>query len=175
MPIENKQDLLLKSLKDYYKNSSCLKKLVNVLGKSSHISLRVIDYLCTNYGKHNDIVYYVGQKKTPFNLYLDYRAQLKAYSKLQFDPFKRHNRINIQVPTNVIKSGKLETTVAQLNFFKWAIDNKIIEFLEDPKNLKKIESNMNQNQGKLTVADKTKSVFRSSTKRHNLTVTVTFQ
>ena len=173
MPIEKKQDLLLKSLIEYYKAPSKMKILLSVLQKDSKISLRVIDYLCTNYAKQCDVVYYTNQKKTPFNLYLQYRAQLKAYSKLQFDPFKRHERITIKVPENISDIGSLETTVAQLNFFKWAIDNKVIDYLDDTSNMKKVETHMNAycSKSKLQHAKS----FATSTRRHNICVTVTFQ
>ena len=35
----------------------------------------------------------------------------------------------------------METTIGQLNFFKWAIDNKILDFIE--KNYVEIEKDMN--------------------------------
>lgn len=177
MAIEHKQDLLLKSLLQYYKNTSTIKKLLSILGKEGNISLRIVDYLCTNYAKHNDVVYYIGNKKTPFNLYLDYRAQLKAYSKMQFDPFKRHKRITINVPTNLYQSGKLETTVAQLNFFKWAIDSKVLEYLENETNYKNVDKHMTKNQTtkKASTTKKKESIFTGTAKRHNLQVTVTFQ
>ena len=174
MPIEKKQDLLLKSLLIYYKNSNNLKKLLNVLLKKSKISLRVVDYLCTNYSKHHDVMYYIGNRKTPFNLFLDYRSQLKAYSKLQFDPFKRHDRITINVPKNLVDCGTLETTVAQLNFFKWAIESKILDYLEQPKNLKIIDTHMN-NTLKKNKSKSDTNVFTTSAKKHDLKVTVTFK
>ena len=164
----------MKSLLTYYKNTNNLKKIVNILFKKSKISLRVIDYLCTNYAKHNDVVYFIGNKKIPFNLFLDYRSQLKAYSKLQFDPFKRHNRININVPQSIIESEILETTVAQLNFFKWAIENKVLDYLEQSNNLKTIDSHMNSNLKKTIKKSETK-IFTTSAKKHDLKVTVTFK
>lgn len=178
MPIQNKQDLLLNSLLKYYEKQSNLKKVVDILEKKSKVSLRIVDYLCTNYAKQHDVVYYIGNRKTPFNLYLDYRSQLKAYSKMQFDPFKRHQRITINVPTSIKQEGKLETTVAQLNFFKWAIDNKVLEYLDDHKNMEKIDKNMNQTQVKKKQPEsksKKTNVFTTTTKRQNLQVTVTFQ
>jgi Na+-transporting NADH:ubiquinone oxidoreductase subunit NqrC len=35
----------------------------------------------------------------------------------------------------------METTIGQLNFFKWAIENKIVDFIED--NYVDIENDMN--------------------------------
>ena len=160
-----------------------MRVIVDLIEKDHHgISLRVIDYLCTNYAKNHDVVYFVGPKKTsPFNLYLQYRAQLKAYSKMQFDPFRRHERINISVPVHLHSNGTIETTVAQLNFFRWAIDNKVIDYLKNKDNIVLVERQMN------TVVKKThkttpkiksfnkKEVVSSCAKRHNIKVTVTFE
>ena len=180
MPIEKKEDLLLKSLLQFYKKEANISKLVRILdNKADGVSLRIIDYLCTNYSKKCDVIYYVD--KTPFNLYLQYRSQLKAYSKMRFDPFRRHQRIHITVPESVVKGGKLETTVAQLNFFKWAIENKVIEYISNQDVLKKVESHMNSSckkQKANKIPEKpliTKKVVSASAKRHNINVTVTFK
>ena len=40
------------------------------------------------------------------------------------------------------KEGKhIQTTIGQLNFFKWAIENKIIEYIDE--NYESIEKDMN--------------------------------
>jgi hypothetical protein len=67
---------------------------------------------------------------------MNYKSQLKAYSKKQFDPFCRRERIEFS-----IGKKKIITTIGQLNFFKWAIDNLIIEYIND--NLINIENDMN--------------------------------
>ena len=168
MTIEKKQELLLKALSSFYQKEKNLKILYNCIFKEGQISLRVIDYLCTNFAKNMYVVYYINSKdKIPFNLYLQYRAQLKAYSKMQFDPFRRHERIHI--PCKFAPNNKLETTVAQMNFFKWAIENKVIEYLENEKNRIAVEEHMN-NSGK----DSSTKQFTGKPKRHNITVTVTF-
>jgi hypothetical protein len=41
------------------------------------------------------------------------------------------------------KEYSIETTIGQLNFFKWAIENKIIKFIEE--NYAVIEQDMNLN------------------------------
>ena len=168
--IEKKGDLLLQTLQKYYSNNSNLKQLITLLSKECHISLRILDYLCTNYAKTHDIVYNVSNRKTPFNIYLQYKAQLKAYSKLQFDPFKRHERITIAVPKTLVADGSIDTTIAQLNFFRWAIQNKVIDYLKDASNFATVEKAMNENIKKKTTT-KSSSVI---TKRQNIHVTVTF-
>ena len=65
-----------------------------------------------------------------------YKSQLKSYSKKKFDPFCRRDRINFNC-NNI----NIETTMGQLNFFKWAIDNMVIEYIT--LNNKDIENDMN--------------------------------
>ena len=69
-------------------------------------------------------------------VYNDYKLQLKAFSKKRFDPFCRWDRISI--PYNNVE---IMTTIGQLNFFKWAIENKIIDYIE--KHITEIEYDMN--------------------------------
>ena len=83
----------------------------------------------------NDFISYMINDKR-FNVYNDYKLQLKAYSKKRFDPFCRWDRISI--PYNGVE---IMTTIGQLNFFKWAIENKIIEYID--KHIKNIEEDMN--------------------------------
>jgi hypothetical protein len=65
------------------------------------------------------------------------RLKLKAYSKKRFDPFCRWERITIPY-----KDGKfIQTTIGQLNFFKWALENDVIKYIED--NYVAIEKDMN--------------------------------
>jgi hypothetical protein len=62
---------------------------------------------------------------------------LKAYSKKWFDPFCRWDRISIPYKTGT----SIETTIGQLNFFKWAIENRVINYIEE--NYTVIENDMN--------------------------------
>ena len=165
--IENRNDLLLKKLKLWYSVGDRLKTLHDIVNGNSKMSLRIIDYTCTNYSKSHDVVYYIG--KTPFNLYVMYRGQLKAYSKLQFDPFRRHTRIKIPY-----KDVIFETTIAQLNFFKWAIENKVLDYIK--KNLTKIDSCMtNEYRKTKSSKDTIESAIKKTAKRHDVKVTVTFK
>ena len=169
---ENKNDLLLKSLLGFYKKSQNMKTLFKYVSKSSSVSLRVFDFLCTKYIKDKNVIYYVEKnngKKVPFNLSVAYKAQLKAYSKLQFDPFKRHNRIEIKC--SHCPEGKLTTTIGQLNFFKFAIENKLIEWIEVPDNFMKIEKAISGD----TTSKGDKQIKKLISSTSNLHITVTFK
>ena len=84
----------------------------------------------TNYSKKFNIIYTVANNPNPFNVYLDYRLQLKAYNKKYFDPFCRKNRIIFYYPEKMA----IKTTVGQLNFFRWAIKNDIIKYVSENLN-----------------------------------------
>ena len=142
-------DVLLKSLEEYYNEGKNGDNLLTVLDSSQKISLRIIDWFVTNYSKKNNIYYTIfkdeDNKNTfescdniykQFNTYQSYKAQLKSFSKKRFDPFCRRERIKFKV-----NDKEIETTIGQLNFFKWAIENLIIDYIN--QNYKDIENDMN--------------------------------
>jgi len=80
----------------------------------------------------------VNNSTVQFFVYLRYRSQLTSYHKIKFDPFCRNDRIVHWGP-----NGDITTTLAQLNFFKWAIENRVLDYIEG--HLKEIEVDMNTN------------------------------
>lgn len=137
--IQHKKQVLLDSLDAFYANSHNRDVLSFVLGKQSTVSLRILDWLVTNYAKKHNVVYTLcrddGNARS-FNLFVDYKSQLKAYSKKYFDPFCRRDRIEY---TN--SDGEIfYTTVGQLNFFRWAITNMVIKYAND--HMDEIEADM---------------------------------
>lgn len=143
-------DLLLKNLMDFYKtdnddgtfnSTNNLDKMLRIITGTSKISLRIVDWFATNYAKKFYTIYTI-EKTTDnitrrFKVYDDYKLKLKAYSKKRFDPFCRWDRINIPYSNDKF----IETTIGQLNFFKWALENKVIDFVE--QNYELIEKDMN--------------------------------
>tara|TARA_Y100000593_G_scaffold61240_1_gene113442 strand:- start:257 stop:799 length:543 start_codon:yes stop_codon:yes gene_type:complete len=134
-------ELLFNSLKLFYEDNYNLTKLLNYL-KVDKISLRIIDWFVTNYSKKYDSMYTRydrnGKQLNPFNVFHSYKSQLKSYSKKFFDPFCRRNRIKYKYNDTDI----LSTTIGQLNFFKWAINYGVIDYIKD--NYKEIEDDMNE-------------------------------
>jgi hypothetical protein len=142
--------ILLTSLQKYYTDNKNASKLLEILKEENKISLRIIDWFVTNYSKKNNIYYTIFEtptkKKTfvcennkllkQFNTYHAYKSQLKSFSKKKFDPFCRRDRILFDC-----NGSAIETTVGQLNFFKWAIDNLIIDYIKN--NYNDIENDMN--------------------------------
>jgi hypothetical protein len=133
-------DLLLNTLLDFYKKEDNLNKILKIITGDTKISLRIVDWFATNYAKKNFTLYNIKDcngKERRFKVYVDYKLKLKAYSKKNFDPFCRWDRISIPY-----KDGNnIETTIGQLNFFKWTLENDIIKYIEE--NYEEIEEDMN--------------------------------
>lgn len=138
--LSSQNELLLNKLMEYYNKNKNLSKMLTIINGESNISLRIIDWFATNYSKKNYIVYNIlreNNKEERFKVYDDYKLKLKAYSKKRFDPFCRWERITIPY----CDSKCIQTTLGQLNFFKWALENKIIQYIEE--NYQDIEKDMN--------------------------------
>ena len=136
MSYSTQNTLLLNKLMEFYKKDNNMEKILPIINGESSISLRLIDWFTTNYAKQKFIVYPIGKKR--FKVYIDYKLRLKAYSKRRFDPFCRWDRINIPYKKNEL----IQTTIGQLNFFKWALENKILDYIIE--NLETIEKDMNK-------------------------------
>ena len=103
-----------------------------------------------------------GEEKR-FKVYIDYKLKLKAYSKKRFDPFCRWDRITIPYKNDTY----IQTTIGQLNFFRWALENKILDYIE--KNLKHINNDMN-NRNSTAKNRKTNSTTKTRKKREELSI-----
>jgi hypothetical protein len=123
------KDLLMISLAKFYNGKNTIARIFNIIEGKSEVSLRLIDWFVTNYSKKNNtnITKVVNNNVVHFNVYLSYRSQLKAYSKQQFDPFRRRDRITFYYE----KDKSIETTVGQLNFFRWVLQNDILTYIID--------------------------------------------
>ena len=133
--------LLLTNLLKFYQQNDNLDVMLQIINGHSKISLRIIDWFATNYAKKYFTVYAINNEYSKgsrrFKVYVDYKLKLKAYSKKRFDPFCRWDRITIPY-----KNGTyIQTTIGQLNFFKWAIENDIVQYIE--QHYGTIEDDMN--------------------------------
>jgi hypothetical protein len=160
-----KNNVLFCALQKFYDQcpSDDKQMFLDIINGKSKMSLRIIDWFITNYTKKFNIIYYIPKKKRSvkrrmspknnyyesshldqassvdrFIVYLRYRSQLKSYNKANFDPFCRNDRI-----TGWGENADIITTIGQLNFFRWAIENRVLQYIYD--NLEEIEKDMNTN------------------------------
>lgn len=155
---QTQNNVLLNNLKVFY-NKERLDRMLSIINGESSISLRIVDWFSTNYSKKNFTLYELknGQR---FKVYNDYKLRLRAYSKKRFDPFCRWDRIMIPYDGET----SIQTTLGQLNFFKWAIENEVIEYIE--QNYKTIEDDMNHRNS----SSKTRTNDKTRKKREELSV-----
>jgi hypothetical protein len=148
--IHCKQELIISSLQRFYGGRTDINEIVDLLKGTSEVSLRLIDWFVTNYSKANSTSYILNGQE--FVVYMNYKNQLKAYSKKLFDPFCRRERISFQIPGY----EAFLTTVGKLNFFRWALEKGILHYIKGHQ--PEIEKQMNQ-------------AMREQTKTRNSTAT----
>tara|TARA_B100001093_G_scaffold518064_1_gene601641 strand:- start:555 stop:1115 length:561 start_codon:yes stop_codon:yes gene_type:complete len=164
-------DLLLNKLLEYYKTNNNMNKMLSIINGESRISLRIVDWFATNYAKKHYTVYTINSNvdnydsNRRFKVYVDYKLNLKAYSKKRFDPFCRWDRIIIPYDDN----KHIQTTIGQLNFFKWALENNVVEYIEN--NYSDIEADMNSRNS--TSKRKTTNFQKTRKKREELSISAT--
>ena len=137
------------SLQGFYGSRKDLSEIMDLLKGTSIISLRLIDWFVTNYAKRHNIGYMLSGQE--FMVYMSYKSQLKAYSKKLFDPFCRRERIMFSLPG----IEPFVTTVGKLNFFRWAIEKNIIEYLK--VNRETVETEMNSHMKQLSRSRSTRT------------------
>ena len=123
-----KQLCYYKMIDKYFKKCSLdlREKMVKIINSESIISLRVLEWVVTKSSKKainiklSDNEYY--------SINIMYKAQLKSYKKKNFDFFRRDRKFKYIYDKDTNK--KVITTLGQLNFFKWALSNNIIDYVE---------------------------------------------
>ena len=169
MDIQSKDQLVLHRLAGFYSNPDSLQKAKAIITGESKVSLRLIDWLVTNYAKKYNISYMTKTGRHVI-VYLAYKGHLKAYSKKMFDPFCRWKRI---------KFHDMETTVGQLNFFEWAITDDVLKYLEEHQEEvhKDMENRLQDSKKKEEQPKKRHELSNSATKsmkHHETRVTISF-
>lgn len=163
-------DLLMTNLMDFYKDEENISRMLKIITGESKISLRIVDWFATNYAKKYYTLYNIEDSKgntRRFIVYVDYKLKLKAYSKKRFDPFCRWDRISIPYKNETC----VETTIGQLNFFKWALENKVVDFIEE--HYETIEKDMNNRNSTSKRKELVPDNSKTRKKREELSVSAT--
>jgi hypothetical protein len=144
--------------------------MMQIITGESKISLRIVDWFATNYAKKYYTLYSYDDDagaERRFKVYVDYKLKLKAYSKRRFDPFCRWDRISIPYKNGTF----IETTIGQLNFFKWALENRIIEYIDE--HYDEIEDDMNSRNSTSKRKDMVVDNSKTRKKREELSISAT--
>ena len=130
--ITTKDKTLLYKLSEFYGRYNNINKVSEILCGNSKISLRFLEWFITKYAKQNDIMYSPSYKNSGMqshakciNIYGSYKKTLYSNSRQYFSIFNKDNSVKLKI------NNKINTTISQLNFFKWILENKILDYITD--------------------------------------------
>lgn len=133
--LDDREILEFPNIHNFFIREENIFKIIPIINRKrnvNNISLSLLDWFVTNYVKNNKVVYNV--KGKTFDVYNEYKTQLFDYNKKYFDPFNREGlslELEYRDKTgNKEKDIVIETTFRQLNFLRWIIKNKIIDYIE---------------------------------------------
>lgn len=114
---------LMERIVEFFEIPENSNTLVGILTRRHPVSLRALDRFVTRYSKtHRQEV--SDATGNPIDLYTAYKAALKGYHKTYFDPYARTPAVQYPVceeSRGMTGSPVIRTTLAQLNFIRWAI------------------------------------------------------
>lgn len=140
---DSRIDKYMSMLDEFYNNldDNTIYKIIDIINRRSKISLRLIEWVVSKYSQNHVIEIY-SNDGSPMNIYNSYHIKTKVYEKKYFDLFRRVNVITYKFKNN--DNMKIETTISQLNFFKWLLENNIFWYIEENRDkLSKLMSSDN--------------------------------
>tara|TARA_Y100000766_G_C18800022_1_gene552568 strand:- start:96 stop:758 length:663 start_codon:yes stop_codon:yes gene_type:complete len=133
--LTNKEKYYYDDLHQFYKSIKInnIEKIIQIINTQDKISLRILDWFITKYSNDNKTTYKLDDDDNNdigFIVHIGYKSQLKTYKKKYFDPFRRYKKFFYYYK---YKNGyrRFETTLGQLNFFKWALKKNIINYVQN--------------------------------------------
>ena len=171
MEIQSKDHWVLVHLNTFYNEPANMERVTTILESHSRISLRLMDWFVTNYSKKHNISYLTKDNRHVI-VYLVYKARLRGYSKKIFDPFGRGRKFQYG-------ANNLTTTIAQLQFFKWAIEAELLDYLEEhvedvQKDMDDCSTTMKEEQDGRKKRHELSRSATNSVHRHDVRVSVKF-
>jgi len=122
--INCKPELIIASLQRFYATNPNVNKVMPYLVGEAEISLRIIDWFVTKFSRKNFTAYDLNGQR--FVVYKSYKGQLDAYNKQYFDTNCRRERIQF----SVTGYEPFITTIGKLNFFRWALESGLLDYIE---------------------------------------------
>ena len=153
--IQTHEELLRSELLAFYENKEYLQRMAGIIN-GKRLSLRLLDWFVCNYSKEYYTMYEIqrGENTIRFKVYPDYKTNLDIYSKKRFAPFCRHERMYVSYD----EENLMETTLGQLNFFRWVFKNYVLEYMEENyEDIKRDMDTRNTSRKRRSSSDKSSS------------------
>jgi len=170
-------DIMRDRLAKFWNKPEYLNRFIPIITARTKISLRLVDWFVTNYAQKHKTVYNI-RRDCPFFVHIDYKSQLNAWHKERFDPFCRKTKGHMSMDVEFEHNGEtIRTTIGQLNFFKWAIEKKVIDYVIE--NFQKIDKDMNDYNSRERGPNGKRGTYitakKAITKYNDVIVTVSFK
>ena len=111
--------------------------------KQSKFSVGLLNWFNVNYSKEYGVEYtieHLGRQRSVY-VWQSYNAALSGYKKEYFDPFARGKNCGKEIAIEY-EEEVIQTTIRQLNYFRWAINNGVIDYVRS--HVDEIYKDMNQ-------------------------------
>ena len=107
----------------FFTRGTNFKQMADIVNKKDKnaLSLRLIDHFLSRFTEVS--YYYDNALVSPSQ---DYKRQLEVLTKVRFDPVRRGPRFEFRIDNE----RAIDTTIAQLNFFTWAIKSGVLDFIK---------------------------------------------
>lgn len=126
--IQNK-DLLLQGMQTFLADPSCRRDIRDILCSSTSrrrqgVSMRYLEWVATTHAREKPVLLSASlHGGIPTDVHTSYKQQLARWTKAHFDPFARHEKLELKIGNTAIK-----TSAGQLNFLRWAIETGVLAY-----------------------------------------------
>jgi|AntRauTorckE6833_2_1112554.scaffolds.fasta_scaffold00330_24 hypothetical protein len=135
--ISTQDDIIMEQITTFFQNKKNVlrNKIIPIIQGNSEISLRLIEKFVTGYCNKNKIT--INKRNGDLLcVHEAYKYKLRSFGKKKLDIFQRNRKILFKYTNKLY----LETTIGQLNFFKFIIETEILNYIED--NLEEIKAKL---------------------------------
>ena len=100
----------------------------SIVAGGDPVSLRMLDWFCTNYARNSRVVYVSDNTRGVVDVHAAYKSALATFHKQLFDPFGRTGgEPRGKRPCRNTRTLRLR--MRQKNFFRWAVELGVIDYV----------------------------------------------
>lgn len=121
---------------DRYFKTECsddkIQKMIKIINNEDQISLRLLNWFAMKHSATMESLEIIDEDGNHelFDVKISYRARLNTHSKKYFDPFRRGRRFDYYYDSRNADKF-VETTLCQLNFFRWLFLHDLMDYVDD--------------------------------------------
>ncbi len=124
--LNRKEKVLVEFLQSWWKSDRVERILLPFLTQQSTVSLRLLDWIVTNYSKSYHLVLH-GNRRS-IHIHEGYRDSMNVWGCKNFSPFRRGPKIWFRHGNT-----RYESTVGQLNFLSWCSSIGLLNYATSHK------------------------------------------